>query len=251
MLDALIDGGENEVVEFKEAGRDFDTDRIGRYVCALSNEANLGGAPAGWLVFGVRNKTLSVVGTDYRSDPARLNGIKAQVADGTEPSLTFRSVRIVDHSGCRVVLFEVPPVPQGLPIAWKGHCNACAKESLKPFTIDKLDAIRREGSAMDWTAQPVPDSEMSYLSPEALRVARGVEKYDQKSVLETMYNCTAYQDHSQASRASVSEYPDRLEFVSVGSLHEERAQRVRRGRPRAPAPPQPRTCASHDPAQHD
>lgn len=104
-------------MEFKEAGRDFDTDRIGRYVCALSNEANLGGVPAGWLVFGVRNKTHSVVGTDYWSDPARLNGIKAQIADGTEPSLTFRSVRIVDHSGCRVVLFEVPPAPKGMPVA--------------------------------------------------------------------------------------------------------------------------------------
>lgn len=111
LLDSLIDGWENEVVEFKEAGRDYDTDRIGRYVCALCNEANLGGADAGWLVFGVRNKTRSVVGTDYRSDPARLNGIKAQVADGTEPSLTFRSIRVVDHPEGRVVLFEVPPAP--------------------------------------------------------------------------------------------------------------------------------------------
>lgn len=110
---------------------------------------------------------------------------------------------------------------------------------------------QREDFAMDWTAQPVPDSEMSDLLPETLRVAREVEKYDQKSLLEAMYNCTAYQEYSQASRASVSEYPDRLEFVSVGSLHEERAQRVRRGRPRAPAPPQSRACASHDPAQHD
>lgn len=100
LLDALINCWENGVVEFKEAGRDFDTDRIGRYVCALSNEANLGGAPAGWLVFGVRNKIHSVIGTDYRSDPARLNGIKAQVADGTEPSLTFRSVRIVVGLPC-------------------------------------------------------------------------------------------------------------------------------------------------------
>lgn len=325
LLDALIDGWENEAVEFKEAGRDFDTDKIGRYVCALSNEANLGGASAGWLVFGVRNKTRSVVGTDYRSDPARLNGIKAQVADGTEPSLTFRSVRIVDHSDGRVVLFEVPPAPQGLPIAWKGHYYARAGESLKPLTIDKLDAIRREDSAMDWTAQPVPDAEMADLSPEAMRVAREaftqrnstrvtreevetwsdeqflghvglldrrglnraavlllgkpeaawllnplmaeltwrlvgqeeayehftipfvlattalysrirnvkiqllppdelvrreVEKYDQKSVLEAMHNCIAHQDYSQASRVSVTEYPDRLEFVSVGSFYE-------------------------------
>jgi ATP-dependent DNA helicase RecG len=325
LLEELIDGWENEVVEFKEAGKDYDTDRIGRYVCALSNEANLGGAPAGWLVFGVRNKTRSVVGTDYRSDPARLNGIKEQVADGTEPSLALRSIRVVDHPDGRVVLFEVPPAPQGLPISWKGHYYARAGESLKPLTIDKLDAIRREDTAMDWTAQPVPDAEISDLSPEAMRVARDafaqrssaripreevetwtdeqflrhvglltrrglnraavlllgrpesawllsplmaeltwrlvgqeeayehftipfvlattalysrirnikiqllppdelvrreVEKYDQKSVLEAMHNCIAHQDYAQASRVSVTEYPDRLEFVSVGSFYE-------------------------------
>ena len=56
-------------MEFKEAGRDFDTDRIGRYVCALSNVVNLGEAPAGLLIFGVKNKTHSVGGTDYRSVP--------------------------------------------------------------------------------------------------------------------------------------------------------------------------------------
>lgn len=92
---------------------------------------------------------------------------------------------------------------------------------------------------------------MSDLSPEAVRVAREVEKFDQKSVLEAMYNCTAHQDYSQASRVSVTEYPGRLEFFSVGSFYEGRAQRVRRGRPRVPVPPQPRARASHDPAQHD
>ena len=116
LLGALIDSWENEVVEFKEAGRDFDTDRIGRYVCALSNEANLGGASAGWLVFGVRNKTRSVVGTDYRSDPARLNGVKAQVADGTEPSLTFRGVRIVEHSNAVLSSSRCHPPHRACPL---------------------------------------------------------------------------------------------------------------------------------------
>ena len=325
LLKELISGWENEVVEFKEAGKDFDTDKIGRYVCALSNEANLGGESSGWLVFGVKNKTRSVVGTDYRADPTRLNGIKAQVASGMEPSLTCRSIRVVDHPDGRVILFEIPPAPQGIPISWKGHYYARAGESLQPLTIDKLDAIRREDSAMDWTAQPVPDAEISDLSPEAMRVARDafaqrnstritkeevaswsdeqflrhvglltkhglnraailllgrpesawllsplmaeltwrlvgqeeayehfsipfilattalysrirnvkiqllppnelvrreVEKYDQKSVLEAMHNCIAHQDYTQASRVSVTEYPDRLEFVSVGSFYE-------------------------------
>ena len=64
LLDGLIDSWEDETVEFKEASNDFDTGKIGKYVSALSNEANLGGCVAGWLVFGVRNSTRSVVGAD-------------------------------------------------------------------------------------------------------------------------------------------------------------------------------------------
>lgn len=108
LLDGLIDNWEDETVEFKEASNDFDTGKIGKYVSALSNEANLGGCEAGWLVFGVRNSTRSVVGTDYRQEPARLNALKKQVSDGTEPSLTFRSIRVVDHPDGRVVIFEIP-----------------------------------------------------------------------------------------------------------------------------------------------
>lgn len=47
LLDSLIDNWENETIEFKEASNDFDTDRIGRYVSALSNEANLADLESG------------------------------------------------------------------------------------------------------------------------------------------------------------------------------------------------------------
>ena len=39
VLEGLIATWENEVVEFKQAGGDYDTDRIGEYFSALSNEA--------------------------------------------------------------------------------------------------------------------------------------------------------------------------------------------------------------------
>lgn len=55
-LYGLIDNWENEVIEFKEAEKDYDRDKIGWYFSALSNEANLRGLQYGWLVFGVNNK---------------------------------------------------------------------------------------------------------------------------------------------------------------------------------------------------
>lgn len=43
VLEGLIATWENEVVEFKRVAKDYDTDRIGEYFSALSNEANLRG----------------------------------------------------------------------------------------------------------------------------------------------------------------------------------------------------------------
>lgn len=325
LLDALIQNWEDETVEFKEASNDFDTDRIGRYVSALSNEANLSDVPSGWLVFGVRNKTREVVGTNYRTDPKRLDGLKRQVNEGADPSMTFRSIRVVDHPNGRVVMLEIPAAPKGMPIAWKGHWYARAGENLTHLSLDKLDAIRGQGHLLDWTAQIVEDADISDLSREALSVARRafvernssrisaeeieswsdeqflrhvglmtkkgitracvlllgspesayllnplmaeltwklvgqesayehfsipfilattqlysrirnikirllppdeliqreVEKYDQSSVLEAIHNCIAHQDYSKYSRISVIEYPDKLEFTSVGSFFE-------------------------------
>lgn len=40
---SLIEHTENEVVEFKKAKRNFDTDDLGKYFSVLSNEANLRG----------------------------------------------------------------------------------------------------------------------------------------------------------------------------------------------------------------
>jgi Putative DNA-binding domain len=63
LLAHRLDQGENEVVEFKEANDNSSTSDIGKYFSAIANEVNLRGADAGWLVFGVQDKTRSVVGT--------------------------------------------------------------------------------------------------------------------------------------------------------------------------------------------
>lgn len=62
LLDQLIAAWENEVVEFKQAGSDYDTDKIGEYFSALSNEANLRGVQRAWLVFGINDMTRAIVG---------------------------------------------------------------------------------------------------------------------------------------------------------------------------------------------
>jgi ATP-dependent DNA helicase RecG len=121
LLDHLIDRWENEAVEFKQVGDGYSTSDIGKYFSALANEANLRSMERAWLIFGVDNRSRTVVGSNYREDAQRLHSLKMQVADDTEPSVTFRNIFEVDHPNGRVLLFEVPASPRGIPIAWKGH----------------------------------------------------------------------------------------------------------------------------------
>jgi ATP-dependent DNA helicase RecG len=172
LLDALLAGGENEVVEFKRVDRDFDTDRIGEYFSALSNEANLRSTDAAWLVFGVDDKSRKVVGTEYRQDPARLDGLKLQVNQSTDPSVSFAEIHVLDHADGRVVMFQIPPAPRGFPIAWKGHYYARAGESLTPLGFAKQDEIRNQSVATDWTAVVAPSARFEHLDPDALARAR-------------------------------------------------------------------------------
>jgi len=178
LLKQLIATWENEVVEFKQAGNDYNTDKIGEYFSALTNEANLRNAERAWLVFGVNNKTRTVVGSDYRIDIERLHSLKNQIAQATEPSITLREIHVLNHPQGRVVLFEIPAAPRGIPIAWKGHYYARAGESRAPLGLDKLDEIRQQTLQQDWTAQIITSATTADLDEAAVSKAR--ESFAQK-----------------------------------------------------------------------
>lgn len=323
LLVRLLAGWENEIVEFKEAGDGYSTDKIGEYFSALSNEANLRGADAGWLVFGVKNNTRQVVGTPYRLEPERLQSLKMQIAENAEPSATFSDILELAHPDGRVLLLKVPPSPRGIPIAWKGHYYARSGESLDSLHLSKLDEIRAQTLATDWTAVVVPSATIDHLDPAAIARARQgfteryspriraedvaawddatflararltrdggitraallllgadtsthllsphpaqltwklvgqesayrhfrlpfllnatelagqirnvqirllppneliyreISKYDERSILEALYNCIAHQDYTKDSRVIVTEHVDQLVFVSVGEF---------------------------------
>lgn len=171
-LTSLIATWENEVVEFKEASNSYPTSDIGKYFSALSNEANLKGADSGWLVFGVRNKSRTVVGSDYRVAPEHLQSLKQQVAEGADPTTTFRNIYEITVDGHRVVLMEIPPAPRGIPIAWQGHYFARAGESLSPLGLAKQDEIRAQTLDSDWSAQVVAGATLDDLDPQAVERAR-------------------------------------------------------------------------------
>ena len=184
LLQKLIANWEDEVVEFKRGGAGFSTGEIGEYFSALSNEANLRVSDKAWLVFGVDNKTRRVVGTDYALDKKRLDGpggLKYQITQNTDPAMCFRAVHELKLPEGRVILFEVPSAPQGIPIAWKGHYYARTGENLTALGLDKQDAIRRQGLENDWSAVPVEGATLDDIDEQAIEKAR--EGFYEKNVI--------------------------------------------------------------------
>lgn len=172
LLHSLIERWESEVVEFKRGGKGFSTSDLGKYLSALANEANLRACESAWLVFGIDDKTRRILGSEYRQAPGELDKLKMQIADGTEPSITFRDIHELETPEGRVLLFEIPPAPMGMPIAWQGHYFARAGESLTGLGLDKQDAIRRQTDATDWSVQLVPNATLDHLDPAAVSKAR-------------------------------------------------------------------------------
>jgi len=85
---------------------------------------------------------------------------------------------VLDHPDGRVLLFEIPAAPRGIPIAWKGHYHARAGESLGSLGLDKLDDVRQQTLAQDWSAQLVPAATLADLDEAAL--VRAQEAFAQK-----------------------------------------------------------------------
>ena len=203
LINALIKTWENEAVEFKRAGDSFSTSDIGKYFSALANEANLRNVERAWFVFGVDNKTMSVIGTDYRPEPERLQSLKMQIAQDTEPGVTFRNIHEIHHPKGRVILFEIPAAPRGMPIAWKGHYYARAGASLISLGLDKLDEIRCQGNESDWTAQAAAGAGLEHLDKAALQRARDsfAKKYANRFSAEEVM---AWSDEAFLDRARLT-----------------------------------------------
>ena len=172
LLNQLITGWENEVVEFKQVDDSYSTSKIGEYFSALANEANLRNTEKAWLIFGIHNHSRTIVGSTYRQNKERLSSLKHQISQGSEPSITFRDIHELHMPEGRVLLLEIPAAPLGIPIAWNGHYYARSGESLTHLGLDKLDRIRKQVGSTDWTAQIVTDATIAHLDHLALKKAR-------------------------------------------------------------------------------
>ena len=186
ILETLMQRWEYEIVEFKEAKSSYDTDKIGRYFSAISNEANLRQQQYGWLVFGVgeeqKTKIKKIVGTSYKKgDNSLLERFKYEISRDTANGMTFYDIieifPIVDGKEYRVLMFKIPAAATGIPTDWKTNYYERAGESLVPLKQYKIDAIRSQ-ERRDWSKQVLEQAGIEHLDKDAVALAR--EKYKEK-----------------------------------------------------------------------
>lgn len=173
ILDRLISmTHETEVVEFKRAENTFSDTDLGKYFSALSNEANLKGLEKAWLVFGVDNDTHNLTGTHYKTSRASLDDVKKKIADQTTSRLTFDEIYDFEREGKRVVMFEIPAAPRGIPIAYQGHYYGRDGSSIVALNIHEIETIRKQAIQEDWSRQIVEEADITDLDPNAITRAR-------------------------------------------------------------------------------
>jgi ATP-dependent DNA helicase RecG len=168
----IILSSETEWVEFKEARSTFHFKELGQYFSALSNEANLKGQPYGWLIFGVSDKTRQIVGTGYRPNRSDLDSLKSEVADKTTNRITFIEIYELLLPEGRVIMFQIPATPQGIPIAWEGYYYGRDGKSIGALNLQEIEQIRNQGNQYDWSAQICEGATIDDLDPSAITKAR-------------------------------------------------------------------------------
>lgn len=173
LIKQLMADPETEIVEYKEAKRNFDFDDMGRYFSALGNEANLRNAECGWLLFGIRNDR-TVCGSGYRKESrvpsVGLNRLKHEISAYTNGGMTFEEIYEPTVDGKRIVAFQIPAATFATPTTWKGVPWSRENESIVQMPQFKLDAIYGQ-SRPDWSRQIAYEAQRDDLDDAAVSFA--------------------------------------------------------------------------------
>jgi ATP-dependent DNA helicase RecG len=157
-----MQAAEDEHLEFKEAKTNFHFEALVDYCAALANERG------GKMIFGVTDRPpRRVVGSQAFSELGRTK------ADLTERLHLRIEAWEIAHPDGRVLVFNVPSRPIGVPIAYKGAYKMRSGESLVDMTPDMPRRIFEE-SGPDFSQEVCAGATLADLAPEAILRLRKV-----------------------------------------------------------------------------
>ncbi len=159
-LEELMTSKEGEHLEFKLAGRQFDSERLTRYCVALANEGG------GKLILGVTDKPpRQVAGTEAFPD---IGKTQVQLLDRLHLRI---DVEEMVHSDGRIVVVHVPSRPIGRPVEYRGAYWMRSHDALVPMTPEKLQQIFAEAEP-DFSAQICKEATFGDLDYNAINTFR-------------------------------------------------------------------------------
>lgn len=178
-LKVLLESKESEHLEFKEAKNSYEFEDLVKYCVAIANERG------GRIVLGISDRLpRKIVGSQAFPD---LEQTKASVSD----RLRLRvDAQVIQHPDGRVVVFDVPSRPIGMPIHYKGAYWMRSGESLVPMTPDQLKRIFEE-SGPDFSAEIAKNATFADL--DSVAIARFREMWKRKSGNKSLDSLTDIQ----------------------------------------------------------
>jgi len=151
---------ESEHLEFKQAGRQFDFEKLTRYCVALANERG------GKLILGVTDKPpRQVAGTEAFPDVGKT---QAQLLDRLHLRIDMEEMV---HPDGRIVVVHVPSRPIGRPVEYRGAYWMRSHDALVPMTPEKLQQIFAEAEP-DFSAQMCKEATIRDLDQHAIKTFR-------------------------------------------------------------------------------
>jgi len=159
-LKRLMNTVEDENLEFKEARKNYQFDKLIRYCAALANEGG------GKIILGVSDqRPRRITGTRAFAQPERTRA-------GLIEKLRLRvDVDVLGPPEGRVLIFTIPPRPVGVPIKADGIYWARQADSLVPIAEEKLKEIFNE-VGHDFSADFCQGATLDDLDPNAIESFR-------------------------------------------------------------------------------
>ena len=178
-LKKWIQLAESERLEFKQAGRQFDSEKLTRYCVALANEGG------GKLILGVTDKPpRQVAGTEAFPDVGKT---QAQLLDRLHLRI---DVEEMVHPDGRIVVVHVPSRPIGRPVEYRGAYWMRSHDALVPMTPEKLQQIFAEAEP-DFSAQICKEATIDDLDQHAIETFR--KRWHRRSGNDELLNISSEQ----------------------------------------------------------
>lgn len=209
--------------EFKNLKNSFCGDEKDDVISYVSAIANMEG---GYLVLGVKDKTLEIVGTDisrltFNGQPANTQSATFKLTEQcTYLSSEGLSIEeyVTDDTNKRVWIIHIPKHLPRRPVLAHKKAWQRIEDSLVEMTSERMNVILEEPiySAKDWSAEIVPNATIDDLDEVAIAKARKMFKKVHDRIPETEVNAWSIEEFLSMSGVMINGKITRAAILLLG-----------------------------------